>query len=354
MSSSSKNSLTPQYTVTTPGNSTAPPVNEDQLFEQQTMKCSNSDIAFNEETSIQKESRCIKQQMISSQKLSSSLVTTSSARSQSLQSSSSITLESNYNEQQMSKSSAVHSQTSSKTFKSTTELSQSTNGNSSVMPIIGTEKQTASSRSSSIQQQKSNCTMAILSSSSTSSSLTSKGKFQSFLQQPDAALGGSGNFLTTHQKHVRNFGRSTSTQADTTPISTTASNSSHLTLDKNVEDVVEHTSSMDTHSSENITSVDKKQHLSLLSQSSNMNLSKSAEAIEVKSSVSGICAVSSTSAVRTQLTFSGGMLAPTGRRITILSPMHAPMGLHDLQKRTGRSPLSPRISLPGNDIELFG
>lgn len=235
---------------------------------------------------------------------------------------------------------------------------------------------TQSSRSHSLQSSTSSTIVAESSSSSTSSliqhqhkaqssanivttekhyqqkSTTTKGKFQSFLQHPDAQSSHHGaTFLTAQQKHVRQFVRSTSAHSEGGAISAGGnSNIAANKLDKygrsastQIDDGNELQQQLGmggTLHEQQMSSISKG-----LQQSSTILFSKSAETIETKCSTTG--------AMRTQLTLSGGFLAPPNRKLTILSPIHAPPGLHDMLKRHGRSPLSPRIGFPGSDMELF-
>ncbi|XP_037938267.1 cAMP-specific 3',5'-cyclic phosphodiesterase isoform X2 [Teleopsis dalmanni] len=176
--------------------------------------------------------------------------------------------------------------------------------------------------------------------SSTTSSSSTKSKFQSFLQQPEAS-----GFLTAHQKHVRQFVRSTSAHSEAAAaVGNSLSGSGRA--DKCIRSAstqIEETAEGD--SSDGLPPISSSKLG--LHQSSSILISKSAETIEMKTS-------SASSGIRTQLTLSGGLLAPPNRKITILSPIHAPPGLHDMLKRSGRSPLSPRISFPGSEADLFG
>ncbi|XP_030568367.1 cAMP-specific 3',5'-cyclic phosphodiesterase isoform X1 [Drosophila novamexicana] len=170
-----------------------------------------------------------------------------------------------------------------------------------------------------------------------------KAKFQSFLQQPEAH-----GFLTAHQKHVRQFVRSTSAHSEAaasmTPVSGARPEKCIRSASTQIDDAT-------AASGDGVGMGEAGMQLSMsklgLQQSSSILISKSAETIEMKSS-------SSSAGMRTQLTLSGGFLAPPNRKITILSPIHAPPGLHDMLKRAGRSPLSPRISFPGSEADLFG
>ncbi|KAH8356189.1 hypothetical protein KR200_006104 [Drosophila serrata] len=171
-----------------------------------------------------------------------------------------------------------------------------------------------------------------------------KSRFQSFLQQPEGAHG----FLTAHQKHVRQFVRSTSAHSEAAAGVPGSSRPEKCirSASTQIDDAAVEAGSLQDSSS-----TGGSMNLSMsklgLQQSSSILISKSAETIEMKSSSAGM---------RTQLTLSGGFLAPPGnRKITILSPIHAPPGLHEMLRRAqGRSPLSPRISFPGSDTDLFG
>lgn len=177
---------------------------------------------------------------------------------------------------------------------------------------------------------------------SSTSATGTKSKFTSFLQHPDTtSLSHSGTFLTAQQKHVRQFVRSTSAH------SSTESAAGGISISGKVEKCIRSTSQQidDDHHS---FSTDYSKGLQ---QSAAILISKSAETVGIEGS--GFRSCSSTSgSMRTQLTLSGGFLAPPNRKLTILSPVHAPPGLHDLLKKH-RSPLSPRISFPGTEAELF-
>lgn len=171
----------------------------------------------------------------------------------------------------------------------------------------------------------------------TSTSMTgNKAKFTSFLQHPDPDTPSHGtSFLTAQQKHVRQFVRSTSAHSSTD--STSGSISMSGKSDKCIRSASQQID--DDHSF----TVEQSKSLQ---QSAAILISKSAETIE------GFRSCSSTSGMRTQLTLSGGFLAPPNRKLTILSPIHAPPGLQELLRKH-RSPLSPRISFPGSEAELF-
>ncbi|XP_031628496.1 cAMP-specific 3',5'-cyclic phosphodiesterase isoform X3 [Contarinia nasturtii] len=182
-------------------------------------------------------------------------------------------------------------------------------------------------------------TTATTTSSSSTSATGTKSKFTSFLQHPDtSAMSHGATFLTAQQKHVRQFVRSTSAH------SSTDSAAGGISISGKAEKCMRSTSQQidDDHHSFSTEYTNKG-----LQQSAAILISKSAETIE------GFRSSSSTSgSMRTQLTLSGGFLAPPNRKLTILSPVHAPPGLQELLKKH-RSPLSPRISFPGTDTELF-
>lgn len=171
------------------------------------------------------------------------------------------------------------------------------------------------------------------SSSSSTSTSTTKGKFTSFLQHPDSTATSHGaTFLTAQQKHVRQFVRSTSAHS-----STDGGTGISLKSEKCIRSASQQMDDVDQ------LAMDQSK---TFQQSSSILISKSAETIEALKSTS------SSAHMRTQLTLSGGFLAPPNRKLTILSPIHNPPGLHELLKKH-RSPLSPRISFPGSECELF-
>lgn len=176
--------------------------------------------------------------------------------------------------------------------------------------------------------------------SSTTLASGTKTKFTSFLQNPDTTAQSHGaTFLTAQQKHVRQFVRSTSAHSST---DSTVGGTNYIS-GKTEKCIRSSSQQIDDDHHHSFTADYSKG----LQQSAAVLISKSAETIE------GIRSSSSTS--RTQLTLSGGFLAPPNRKLTILSPIHAPAGLlwpHDLLKKH-RSPLSPRISFPGTESELF-
>lgn len=219
--------------------------------------------------------------------------------------------------------------------RSSTRISQSTRSQSLQSSSIVEEQMaeafasTASTSTTLSQQVKAKSSATLVQKSSTSST-QSKSKFQSFLHQPDQGS----QYVSAHQKHLRQFVRSTSTHTE-----------------GNASKQEKYIRSASTQNEEN----DEGGSYSLLAassgtklhQSTSILLSKSAETIESK-------VQSHSQSMRTQLTLSGGFLCPPNRKLTILSPIHAPPGLHDAIRK-GRSPLSPRISFPSTDeSEMFG
>lgn len=172
------------------------------------------------------------------------------------------------------------------------------------------------------------------STSSTTTTAATKGKFTSFLQHPDPSGGShAATFLTAQQKHVRQFVRSTSAHS-----STDSSVSGSMKTEQCIR-----SASQQMDDDQCLTTIEQTKGFH---QSASILISKSAETIEaLKNSTGGI-------SMRNQLTLSGGLLAPPNRKLTILSPVHAPPGLHELLKKH-RSPLSPRISFPGTEAEIF-
>ncbi|KAJ6638888.1 cAMP-specific 3',5'-cyclic phosphodiesterase [Pseudolycoriella hygida] len=199
-------------------------------------------------------------------------------------------------------------------------------------------EQSSVSSSSLIQQHKAQSSANIVTSEKhvQQKSTTTKGKFQSFLQHPDSTTASHGaTFLTAQQKHVRQFVRSTSAHSET--------GTSAITSGTKHEKCIRSASTQIDDANEQGTSCIE--HTTKGLQQSSILISKSAETIEMSKLSTGI---------RTQLTLSGGLLAPPNRKLTILSPIHAPPGLHDMMlKRHGRSPLSPRISFPGSEADIF-
>ncbi|KAH8287436.1 hypothetical protein KR054_007324 [Drosophila jambulina] len=281
------------------------------------------------------------QQIQQSQKIISS-----STRSQSLQSSSilggEVTLTGGSNQLLASASAALAQQLKAQSSTSIITSSEQRTSTSTSTSTSST-RYLASGSSSATQQAP-----AVGNNNNNSSTSTAapggKSRFQSFLQQPEGAHG----FLTAHQKHVRQFVRSTSAHSEAAAGVPGSSRPEKCirSASTQIDDAAVEAGSLQDSSS-----TGGSMNLSMsklgLQQSSSILISKSAETIEMKSSSAGM---------RTQLTLSGGFLAPPGnRKITILSPIHAPPGLHEMLRRAqGRSPLSPRISFPGSDTDLFG
>ncbi|KAH8408848.1 hypothetical protein KR009_002201, partial [Drosophila setifemur] len=236
-------------------------------------------------------------------------------------------------------------------------LAQQLKAQSSTSIVTSSEQRTSTSTSSSssTRYMASGSNGSSSNASASASATTSKSRFQSFLQQPEGAHG----FLTAHQKHVRQFVRSTSAHSEAA--AGTSSNSRPekciRSASTQIDDAAAIAAVAEGHGNlgnlgnlGDSSSAGGSMQLGAklgLQQSSSILISKSAETIEMKST--------SSAGMRTQLTLSGGFLAPPGnRKITILSPIHAPPGLHDMLKRSGRSPLSPRINFPGSETDLFG
>ncbi|XP_017870702.1 PREDICTED: cAMP-specific 3',5'-cyclic phosphodiesterase isoform X5 [Drosophila arizonae] len=230
-------------------------------------------------------------------------------------------------------SSAIVGEQSGHLLSTAAALAQQLKAQSSTS-IITSEQRSSSSTSSSTTRYVSSTTQG-----ASSTSGVSKSKFQSFLQQPEAH-----GFLTAHQKHVRQFVRSTSAHSEAAASITPVSGARPEKCIRSASTQIDDASAASGDAESGIQMSMSKLGLQ---QSSSILISKSAETIEMKSS-------SSSAGMRTQLTLSGGFLAPPNRKITILSPIHAPPGLHDMLKRVGRSPLSPRISFPGSEADLFG
>lgn len=253
-------------------------------------------------------------------------IMSSSTRSQSLQS-----------------SAIVGEQSGSHMLSTAAALAQQLKAQSSTSIITSEQRSSSSTSSTTTRYQLSSSSAQGATAISGGSGTSSKSKFQSFLQQPEAH-----GFLTAHQKHVRQFVRSTSAHSEAaasiTPVSGARPEKCIRSASTQIDDATAASGDVPACSEGSI-------QLSMsklgLQQSSSILISKSAETIEMKSS-------SSSQGMRTQLTLSGGFLAPPNRKITILSPIHAPPGLHDMLKRAGRSPLSPRISFPGSEADLFG
>lgn len=270
----------------------------------------------------------------SSSKLVSSRSISQSTRSQSLQSSS-------------SSCSTVVAESSTSTAQSTSSVHKHIQ-----QPMAHQQHKTVST---------SNLAATVTATGSHFHTKVTKGKFQSFLQHPDEQSSHHGaSFVTSHQKHhqfVRSssahseggngggtgsidfdtsirkpdqFTRSASTQIDSDQHA--QQNQSHLLANSGSSKTGHH---QDHHSTGNL-------HREV----SSILISKSAETIESRSISSGV--------MRSQLTLSGGFLAPPNRKLTILSPIHAPPGLHEmLTRRHGRSPLSPRVGFGAADMDLF-
>lgn len=224
-----------------------------------------------------------------------------------------------------------HSLQSSSTSSTATFLDQSPLSNALLM------QQLKAHSSMNIVTEKHVQKFSSTSSSSQTTSTGVKGKFTSFLQHPDSTATSHGaTFLTAQQKHVRQFVRSTSAHSSTDGagggIAISGKEKCIRSTSQQIDDGYDH----------NLTVEQTKG----FHQSAAILISKSAETIE------GLKSYSASGSMRTQLTLSGGLLAPPNRKLTILSPIHAPPGLHDLLKKH-RSPLSPRISFPGTDAELF-
>lgn len=309
----------PQYTVTSPGAEDHPPPLATQLAAGLS---------------------AVRMSSTSSSKTISNRTVSQSTRSHSLQSSS-------------SSSSTIVAESNSSTVQSSSSSSSSIH-----KPI----------QPSSAQQNKTVSSSNLASSASgVFHTKVTKGKFQSFLQHPEDQASHHGTtFVTSHQKHhqfVRSssahseggngsgvggsgsiefdtsikkpdqFTRSSSTQIDEHSDQHALQNQSHLLATSGSSRTTHH---IDHHSTGNL-------HREV----SSILISKSAETIESRSIASGV--------MRSQLTLSGGFLAPPNRKLTILSPIHAPPGLHEmLSRRHGRSPLSPRIGgFASSEMDLF-
>lgn len=177
----------------------------------------------------------------------------------------------------------------------------------------------------------------------------SKPKFHSFLQQPE-----TGQFLSTssqqQQKFARQFVRSSSAHNDS--------------VDKPSIKCIRSASQQIEDEGLGVENALQQQHHQQSVQKMSVLISKSAETIEGTSASSSSMTTTHLmgTGIRNTLTLSGGLLAPPNRKLTILSPIHAPPGLHDMLKRHGRSPCSPRIMFPGGgagglsgiEADLFG
>lgn len=232
------------------------------------------------------------------------------------------------------------SEEESKVSVTSRSISHSTRSHSLQSSTSSTVVEQSSVLSSSlIQQHKAQSSANIVTSEKhvqQKSTTTTKGKFQSFLQHPDSTSSSHGaTFLTAQQKHVRQFVRSTSAHSE--------SGTSAITSGTKHEKCIRSASTQIDDGNEQGTLC--VEHTTKGLQQSSILISKSADTIEMSKLSTGI---------RTQLTLSGGLLAPPNRKLTILSPIHAPPGLHDMMlKRAHRSPLSPRISFPGSEADIF-
>lgn len=361
--SNETNNQPPQYIITTPSETDAE--EERSLNESETGQESQTagTVVVHCETSSQQQQRRVVSQM-SRQIASRSFSIASASNTKSILEEGSSSLDAGLQQQLQQLQSQQQQQVfaSQKTISTSTRSqslqSSSVTGNSSELALqipavagtsltttqLGQQLKAQSSTSITTSEQRVGFMQKTASTCSTSST---KSKFQSFLQQPEAVAGhpgsSSGTFLTAHQKHVRQFVRSTSahSEAAVSMGSSSVANRPDKCIRSASTQIDEPSSiSMDSGNGDHLTVSTNKLGLH---QSSSILISKSAETIEMKSSQQ-----------RTQLTLSGGLLAPPNRKITILSPIHAPPGLHDMLKRAGRSPLSPRISFPGSEADLFG
>lgn len=206
--------------------------------------------------------------------------------------------------------------------------SQSLQSSSVVEEQIAGASAESFASSTTLSQQVKAKSSATLVQKSSSSSTQSKTKFQSFLHQPDQGS----QYVTAHQKHLRQFVRSTSTHTE----------GGASKQEKYIRSASTQNEENEEAASYNLLSANSG---SKLHQSTSILLSKSAETFESKVQ---------SQQIRTQLTLSGGLLCPPNRKLTILSPIHAPPGLHEALRK-GRSPLSPRISFPSTDeSDMFG
>ncbi|XP_037724525.1 cAMP-specific 3',5'-cyclic phosphodiesterase isoform X6 [Drosophila subpulchrella] len=323
-----------------------------QVQQVQSQKFSSTSSSTTRSFSLQEKQQIQQiQQLQQQQSQQSQKIISSSTRSQSLQSSTIV------GEATTISSGATQMLTAAQAAT----LAQQLKAQSSTSIITSSEQRTSTSSSSTRFMATGsgnlnpggNSTQTSGNANNSTNSTGSKTRFQSFLQQPE---GGAHGFLTAHQKHVRQFVRSTSAHSEAAagvggarPEKCIRSASTQIDDAASVAGVGESSSGSLVDSSASGGSMQLSMSKLGLQQSSSILISKSADTIEMKSS-------SSSAGMRTQLTLSGGFLAPPGsRKITILSPIHAPPGLHDMIKRAqGRSPLSPRISFPGSDSDLFG
>lgn len=354
----------PQYIVTTPSE-----VDAEEVRSEHDLEC--TDGAATGDQSATTQQRIFSQMATQMASRSFSIATSSSTiktGSNSLDGASSTALGSSVSTQQQQQvnSQVVHSQKTITTSTRSQSLQSAAvvSGDHSLLSQLGGSIGGLGAGSTAITQLggqlKAQSSTSIVSSeqrsyiqkmASTTSSSSTKTNFKSFLQQPDTTghpiSSSSGNFLTAHQKHVRQFVRSTSAHSEATahPISGPFGGQRPDKCIRSASTQIEETGTADLTSEGGITQLSTNKLG--LQQSSSILISKSAETIEMKTS-------SQSAGIRTQLTLSGGLLAPPNRKITILSPIHAPAGLHELLKRSGRSPLSPRISFPGSEADLFG
>ncbi|XP_023291750.2 cAMP-specific 3',5'-cyclic phosphodiesterase-like [Lucilia cuprina] len=357
--SNESNNQPPQYIITTPSEVDSDEVRS--LNELENAQDAPGTVVVQCETSTQQHQRRVVSQM--SRQIASRSFSIASASNSILEEGSSLDAELQKQLQQMQSQQqqifttqkTIATSTRSQSLQSSSvtgatgelalQLSAAGGGNSLTTSQLGQQLKAQSSTSIMSSEQR----MGFMQkTSSTSSSTSTKSKFQSFLQQPEAVghpASGSGAFLTAHQKHVRQFVRSTSAHSEAA-VSLGSSRPDKCIRSASTQ-IDEPTSTyMDSGNGDHLTVSTNKLGLH---QSSSILISKSAETIEMKSS-----SQTSSAGMRTQLTLSGGLLAPPNRKITILSPIHAPPGLHDMLKRAGRSPLSPRISFPGSEADLFG
>ncbi|XP_054088106.1 cAMP-specific 3',5'-cyclic phosphodiesterase isoform X7 [Zeugodacus cucurbitae] len=354
----------PQYIVTTPSE-----VDADEVRSEQDLECGDG-AAAGEQTAQQRIFSQMATQMASRSFSIATSSTTVKSGSNSLDGTSSAALGSTVSTQQQQQVSSqmVHSQKTITTSTRSQSLQSAAvvSGDHSLLSQLGGSIGGLGAGSTAITQLggqlKAQSSTSIVSSeqrsyiqkmASTTSTSSTKTNFKSFLQQPDTTghpiSSSSGSFLTAHQKHVRQFVRSTSAHSEATahPISGSMGGQRPDKCIRSASTQIEETGAAElTADGMGVTQLSTSSKLGL-QQSSSILISKSAETIEMKTS-------SQSAGIRTQLTLSGGLLAPPNRKITILSPIHAPAGLHELLKRSGRSPLSPRISFPGSEADLFG
>lgn len=276
----------------------------------------------------------------------------------------------------ISQATVLGQQMRSQSFQSTSSTASSTSSLASSMTTVihhqhqqQLHQQTQMQLAAMQQQQR---PQILLKGSSSGSS--SKPKFHSFLHQPEMAMTSTGQFLSSstctssastttggssssqqQQKFVRQFVRSSSAHNDS--------------VDKPTIKCIR-SASQQMEDDPNLLSVENQlqQHQQQV-QKMSVLISKSAETIEGATSASSSSSMTTTqlmgTGIRNTLTLSGGLLAPPNRKLTILSPIHAPPGLHDmLKQRHGRSPCSPRIMFPGPggpfgglggpEVDLFG